>query len=94
MQHIEPEEQGNAQPAFVNGETLRRRNSFPSPEVEYAADLAGANGLFDRGVRRRAGDRLTGCDKIELTQFLGQRHFAQQFIDTTHIERLARFAVT
>ena len=78
VQDVEPEEEREPEPGLLDGEALVPAHRLPAPEVEEAADPAGADERLDVLDPGGAGDGVAGADHGELADLLGQGHAGEE----------------
>ena len=89
VQHVEPEDQRNFEPAF-DGHLLQPVQPFGAVDVEQAADPARRDLALHLRLAHR---RRAGVDHVELAELLLKRHRREQPLDPVRIGhvRLPRF---
>ena len=78
MDDIEAEEKRDAEAGLLDGAALGGAYRLAAPEVEEAADAAGADERRDVLDAGRAGDGVAGGDHGELAELFGQGHVAEE----------------
>ena len=75
------EEQRDAEAGLLDGGALGRADGGAAPEVEEAADPAGADVGVEVAGDARAGDGVVGAEHGELAELLGERHPGDEAVD-------------
>ena len=74
VQNVEAEEERNAEAAFLDRRLLRGAHGIAAPEVEEAADRAGAHVGAEVARDDRTGGGEAGAQHRQLAELLGERH--------------------
>ena len=78
VQHVEPEDQRDAQPALLDRHALQPVEPLRAVDVEHAADQPAGDLAFHLGF---AAGRHPGVDHVELPELLLERHGREEALD-------------
>ncbi len=84
MQHVEADEQRDAETALRDGGSLDRADSLRAPEVQQGADAPGANVGADVRGDDRPRHRITAGRHGELADLFLKRHGCDELGDLVH----------
>ena len=88
MDDVIADEQRNPQTRLFHCQSLHLVHVFRADDIEQIADCAAFDRLGRIPRNRGAGHRLTTGGHGQLPQFFGQRHAADQTLDTAHLTKL------
>src|ERR1700674_1676583 len=79
------DEQWNPQTRLFDSQSLHLVHVFRADNIEQIANRAALDRFGGIPCNRRAGHRLATGSHGQLPQFFGQRHAADQALDTAHL---------
>ena len=82
VDHVEPDQQRNAEPRFLDGDSLHVVNVLCADEVEQIAESAVADRVRGIAGDDGPGDRVRRGGHGELAQLLRQGHAIDQLVNS------------
>lgn len=83
VDHIEPEDEGDAEAGFVYGGLLKLFDGIGGVGVEDGADLAAAHFAIDIFTEYGSGYVEPDGEEVELADFFFKGHFGHELINKT-----------
>ena len=84
VDHVEPDQERNAEPRFLDGDSLHVVNVLCADEVEQVAERAVADGVGGIAGDDGPGHRVARRGHGELAQLLRQGHATHQLVNCAH----------